>query len=62
MTTHRNLTPHRDPDPNLPAAGREVGDAGAAAPATLRTSRLSLARSARDDWRLPAIVLATVAS
>jgi hypothetical protein len=61
MTTHRNPTPHRDPEPNLPAAGREVGDAGAAAPATLRTSRLSLARSARD-WCLPAIVLATVAS
>jgi hypothetical protein len=61
MTTHRNPTPHRDPDPNLPAAGREVGDAGAAAPATLRTSRLSLARSARG-LRLPAIVVATVAS
>jgi hypothetical protein len=45
MTTHRNPTPHRDPDANLPAAGRE---AGAAAPATMRSSRLSLARFARD--------------
>ena len=52
MTTHRNPTPHRDPNPNLPAAGRR---AGAAAPATLRTSSgLSLARFARDP-RLPAI-------
>ncbi len=50
MTTHRNPTPHRDPNPNLPAAGRQ---AGAAAPATLRTSRLSLARFARNP-RLPA--------
>jgi len=58
MTTHRNPTPHHDPDPNLPAAGRK---AGAAAPATLRTSRLSLARSARD-LRLPAIIVATLAT
>jgi hypothetical protein len=51
MTTHRQLTLHRDPDPNPPAAGRE---GGAAAPVTLRTSRLSLARSARELC-LPAI-------
>ncbi|HXO42609.1 MAG TPA: hypothetical protein VN999_14245 [Thermoanaerobaculia bacterium] len=51
MTTHRQPTPHRDPDPNLPAAGRE---GGAAAPATLRTSRLSLARSGHE-LRRPAI-------
>jgi len=47
MTTHRQLTPHRDPDPNLPAAGRE----GGAAAAALRTSRLSLARSGRELGR-----------
>jgi|GEM_PF-6764029 len=43
MTTHRNSTPDRDPNPTLPATRRRTG---AAAPAALRTSRLSLARSA----------------
>jgi len=51
MTTHRQPTLHRDPDPILPAAGRE---GGAAPLAALRTSRLSLARSARELC-LPAI-------
>jgi len=50
MTTHRQPTIHRDPDPILPAAGREAGAVG---PGTLRTSRLSLARFARE-LRLPA--------
>jgi len=43
MTTHRNPTPDRDPNPNPAATGRR---AGAAEPGALRTSRLSLARFA----------------
>ncbi|MBV8202081.1 MAG: hypothetical protein JOZ15_15785 [Acidobacteria bacterium] len=43
MTTHRNPTPDRDPAPSPPATRRMMG---AAAPAALRTSRLSLARFA----------------
>jgi hypothetical protein len=43
MTTHRNPTPDRDPNPSLPATRRMTGAAGLAA---LRTSRLSLARFA----------------